>query len=185
MTRLDGDPPTRSSPFILLKGVFHVMLLNQLWGEHLIGGFPGVVRFWVPLPFDQILEFAPSAMEAMVSNGLDFILLFPIHYLRGRFRKVCSMFFCFAIRRQQAGMEDVMDGPGRRKLELISHWRNSLVDDERTMTFRGQLGGSIREFKVLCLQPDSVAHFVLVRRSLLQRPIERFFGLSSSLGGDF
>ena len=53
------------------------------------------------------------------------------------------------------------------------------------MTFRGQLGGLIREFKVLCLQPDSVAYFVLVHRSLLHSSIERFFGLSSSLGGDF
>ena len=82
-------------------------------------------------------------------------------------------------------MEDVMDGPGRRKLELIGHWRNSLIDHKGTMTFRGQLGGSIREFKVICLQPDPVAHFVLVRRSLLHSSIERFLGLSSSLGRDF
>ena len=168
-----------------MKGVSHVVLLDQLWGEHLIGELPGVVRFWIPLPLDQILEFAPLAVEAMVSNGLDFVLLFSIHYLRGRFRKVDAVFFCFAIRCQQASMEDVMDGPGRRELELISHWRNLLVDNEGTMTFRGQLGGSIREFKVPRLQPDSVAYFILVRRSLLHSSIERLFGLSSSLGGDF
>ena len=161
------------------------MLLNQFWGEHLVGEFPGVVRFWVPLPFDQVLEFAPSAMEAMVSNGLDFVLLFSIHYLGGRFRKVGPMFLRFAIRRQQAGVEDVMDGPGRGELELISHWRNSLVDNEGAMTFRGQLGGLIRELKVLRLQPDSVAYFILVCRSLLHSSIECFFGLPSSLGGDF
>ena len=105
-----------------MKGVLHVMLLDQFWGKHLIEGFPGVVCFWVILPLDQVLEPVPSAMEAMVSNGLDFILLFSIHYLRGRFRKVDPMFFCFAIRRQQASMEDVMDGPGRGELELISNW---------------------------------------------------------------
>ena len=82
-------------------------------------------------------------------------------------------------------MEDVMDGPGRRELELISHWRNSLVDNEGAVTFRGQLGGSIREFKVLRLQPDPVAYFVLVRRGLLYSSIERFLSLSSSLGGNF
>ena len=98
------------------------MLFNQLWGEYLTREFPGVVRVWVALPFDQILEFTPSAMEAMVSNGLDFILLLPIHYLGGRLCKVDPMFLCFAIRRQQTGMEDVMDGPGWRKLELISYW---------------------------------------------------------------
>ena len=134
-----------------MKGVFHVMPFDQLWSEHLIGGFPGVVRFWVPLPLDQVLEFAPLAMEAMVSNGLDFILFFSIHYLRGRFRKIDPLFLRFAIRCQQASMEDVMDSPGQRKLELISHWRNSLIDNEGAMTFRGQLGGSIREFEVLRL----------------------------------
>ena len=90
-------------------------------------------------------------MEAMVSNGLDFILLFSIHYLRGRFRKIDPMLLCFAIRSQETSMEDVMDGPGWRKLELISHWRNSLVDNEGAMTFRGQLGRPIREIKVFCL----------------------------------
>ena len=161
------------------------MPLDQLWSEHLIGELPGVVRFRIPFPFDQVLEFAPSTMEAMVSNSLDFVLLFSIHYLRRGFRKVDPMFLRFTIRRQQAGMEDVMDGPGRRKLELIGHWRNSLIDNEGAVTFRGQLGGSIREFKVLCLQPDPVAYFVLVRRSLLHSSIERLFGLPSSLGGDF
>ena len=95
------------------------MSFDQLQGEHLIGEFPGVVRFRIPLPLDQVLEFAPSAVEAMVSNGLDFILLFSIYYLRGRFRKVDPMFLCLTIRRQQASMEDVMDGPGRRELEQI------------------------------------------------------------------
>ena len=128
-----------------------MMPFDQLWGEHLIGEFPGVVRFWVSLPLNQVLEFAPSAMEAMVSNGLDFILLLSIYYLGGRFRKIDPMFLCFAIRCQQARMEDVMNGPGWRELELVSHWRNSLVDNEGAMTFRGQLRGSIREFKVLRL----------------------------------
>ena len=98
------------------------MLPDQFWGEHLIEGFPGVVRLWVIFPFDQVLEFAPSAMEAMVLNGLNFIFFFSIYYLRGRFHKVDPMFFRFAIRRQQAGMKDVMDSPGRGKLELISNW---------------------------------------------------------------
>ena len=51
--------------------------------------------------------------------------------------------------------------------------------------FRGQFGGSIGEFKVLCLQPDSVTYSVLVRRSLLHSLIERFFSLLPSLGGNF
>ena len=102
--------------------MLHMMLLNQLGGKHLIKGFSGVVRFRITLPLDQVLELTPSAMEAMVSDGLDFVLLFSVYYLRGRFRKVDPVFLRFTIRRQQAGMEDVVDGPSRGKLELISNW---------------------------------------------------------------
>ena len=127
------------------------MLPDQFWGEHPIEGFPGVVRFWVALPFYQVLELAPSTLEAMVSNSLDLILLFSVHYVRGRFHKIDPMLFCLAIRRQQASMEDVMDGPGWGELELISNGRDLLIDNEGAMTFGGQLGSSIREIKVLRL----------------------------------
>ena len=161
------------------------MLLNQFWGEHLVEGFPGVVCFWVALPFDQVLELVPSAMEAMVSNGLDFILLFSVHYVRGRFRKIDPMLLCLAIRRQQASVEDIMDGPGWGELELISNRRDSLVDNKGTMTSGGQLRSSIREIKVLRLQPDPVAYFVLVRRGLPDSSIECFFGLLPPSSSDF
>ena len=69
------------------------MLLNQFWGEHLIEGFPGVVCFWVALPLYQVLELVPSAIEVMVSNGLDLIFLFFVHYVRGRFHKIDPMLF--------------------------------------------------------------------------------------------
>ena len=42
------------------------MLPYQIWGKDLIMGLPGVVRIRVALPFDQIVEFAPSAMMMMV-----------------------------------------------------------------------------------------------------------------------
>jgi hypothetical protein len=32
------------------------------------------------------------------------------------------MLLCFAIRSQQTRMEDIMDRPGQRELELISDW---------------------------------------------------------------
>jgi hypothetical protein len=49
-----------------MKGVPHVMPLYQVRGKDLIMGFPGVVRVGIALPFDQVLEFAPSAMITMV-----------------------------------------------------------------------------------------------------------------------
>jgi len=42
------------------------MFLYQIWGEDLIKGLPGVIRIWIALPFDQVLEFALSAMITMV-----------------------------------------------------------------------------------------------------------------------
>ena len=73
-----------------------------------------------------------------------------------------------------------MDGPGGGKLELISDWRNSLIDHEGAMTFGGEFGRSIGEIKVLRFEPDSVPNLELVHRSLFYRPVERLFRLSSS-----
>ena len=61
----------------------------------------------------------------MVSNGLDLVLLLSVHYLRGRFREVDPMFFHFTIRCQQTSVEDVMDGPGRRELDVTGGGHNS------------------------------------------------------------
>jgi hypothetical protein len=42
------------------------MPFYQVWGEDLITGLPGVIRIWIALPLDQVLELAPSAMMTMV-----------------------------------------------------------------------------------------------------------------------
>ena len=75
-------------------------------------------------------------------------------------------------------MEDIMDGPGRRELELISDWRNSLIDNKGAMTFRGEFKHPIREVKVPCLQPDSIPNLELVHGGLFYRPVECLLGLS-------
>jgi hypothetical protein len=49
-----------------VKRVLHVVLPYQVWSEDLIMGLPGVVRIRIALPFDQILEFTPSAIMTMV-----------------------------------------------------------------------------------------------------------------------
>ena len=40
--RVDSDPPTRASPFIL-EGVMAMIQSNQRQSEHLIGIFPSVI----------------------------------------------------------------------------------------------------------------------------------------------
>jgi hypothetical protein len=46
------------------------------------GWFPGVVAFGISLPFDQILQLFPPTMTLVASDGLDFVLFFPIDKVR-------------------------------------------------------------------------------------------------------
>jgi hypothetical protein len=57
----------------------------------------------------------------MPQDGLDFILCLPFDHLWGRWIMIGSVFRSLAIRSQQGGVEDVMDGPGRGKAQLISN----------------------------------------------------------------
>ena len=45
-------------------------------------------------------------------------------------------------------MEDIMDGPGRGKLELIRHWGDLLSDDEGPMTLWSEFARLIRQGQV-------------------------------------
>ena len=50
----------------------------------------------------------------MIDDGLDLKFFFPINDVWGRSWKVVSILVSLPERRQEAGMEDVMNGPGRR-----------------------------------------------------------------------
>ena len=71
----------------------------------------------------------------MPQNVFHFEFFFSIHQLRGWSKVIGSLLFGLSIRGQQRGVEDVMDGPGRRELEFVRHWRDLLSDDERPMMF--------------------------------------------------
>ena len=80
-------------------------------GELIAVVFPGVIGLGVPLPLDQVLESSPFPKVAMVSDGLDFVFFFSIDDVWGRSREVGSVLFCFMIRGQKAGMENVVYCP--------------------------------------------------------------------------
>jgi hypothetical protein len=56
----------------------------------------------------------------MPHDGLDLIFCLTFDRLWGRWIVIGSMLRSFAIRSQQGGVEDVMDGPGRGETQLIS-----------------------------------------------------------------
>jgi hypothetical protein len=104
------------------------------------------------------LEFAPFAKEAMITDGFDFVFLLSVYDVRGWPREVDAVFGCFAIRSQQTRMEDIMNGPARRKVQPVGHGGYSFRDFEGSMTFGGEFERLIREIKVLPFKPDSVAN---------------------------
>ena len=82
----------RHRPYMLQR-VTLMIFLEQLRGLDVLDGFPGVVALGVPLPLDQVLELSPSAVTAMVSNRLDFVLLSIIDKVRWGSREVLSILF--------------------------------------------------------------------------------------------
>ena len=113
MEGADRDLTLRSFPFIL-EGVTLMIFLDQLRGKHVSLVFPGVVSRGISLPLDEVLKVSSLPEVAMIDDGLDFILLFSVNDVWGRTREVVSILPSFLERCQEPGVEDVMDGPGRR-----------------------------------------------------------------------
>ena len=77
-------------------------------------------------------------------------------------------------------MEDVVDGPGRRKLEPIRHRGNLLGDHKRTVTFGGELGRLIVQFQVFGAEPNLISDLVLFWGWCLGGGIKGFLGAPSA-----
>ena len=112
MKGTDGDWTSRSLPFIL-EGMTLVIFSDQLRSKYILLIFPGTVSRGISLPLDKILKVSSLTQMAMINDGFNFILFFPINDVRGRARKVVSVLVGLFERRQEPGVEDVMDGPGR------------------------------------------------------------------------
>ena len=80
-------------------------------GEYIAVVFPGIVGLGVALPLDQVLESPPFPEVAMIPDGLDLIFFFPVDDVWGRSREVGSVLFRFFVRRQKAGVENVVYCP--------------------------------------------------------------------------
>ena|SRR5258707_9240050 len=85
-------------PFIV-EGMLSAIGFNELWGVDLISWFPSVIGFWVPLPFDQVLEGSRPPMMSVINDLLDLVFFFPFDKVWGWSRVVWSMGRHLAIRR--------------------------------------------------------------------------------------
>ena len=89
-----------------------MVFLDQLRSEYISLVFPGVVSRGIPFPLDEILQISSSPEVAMIDDGLDLEFFFSINDVWGRPREVVPILVSFSKRRQETGMEDVMNGPG-------------------------------------------------------------------------
>jgi hypothetical protein len=79
---------------------------------HLVCWFPRVVCVRISLPFEEILQGFGSSVEAVINNGLDFVLVFALDQLGGWLDVVGAVLWGFAIWCEKTGMEHVVDFPG-------------------------------------------------------------------------
>ena len=84
----------------------------------LISIFPGIVTFWVSLPFDQILQGLAPPPGPVGMYLLHFIFLFSFNQIWGRSGEVWSMCLCFGVGCDQTSVEDWMDAPLGQEFEL-------------------------------------------------------------------
>ncbi len=73
--------------------------LSEERGVDLVSGFPGVVCFWVPFPFDKVLKGSSPSSVLMIGDFLHFVFFFTFDKVRRRPRVVWSVCVGFAIGR--------------------------------------------------------------------------------------
>src|SRR5260221_3218834 len=76
-----------------------VIGFNDLWSVNLVSWFPGVVRFRIPFPFNEILESSSLASIPMIDHFLDFVFFFTFDKVRRWPGVVRSMRVSFADRK--------------------------------------------------------------------------------------
>jgi hypothetical protein len=79
---------------------------------YLVGWFPRVVCVWVSLPLEEVLQGLCLPVETVINDGLDFILVFTLDQFGGWFDVIGAVLWGFAIRREEAGVEHIVDLPG-------------------------------------------------------------------------
>ena len=93
--------------------------LDQCGCVYLVSCFPCVVRIWIPFPLDKILKLSFTSKVAVINDGFDFVFFGIFDKVRRWSCVINPVFYGFTIRGQEGCVEDVMNGPGCRELQLI------------------------------------------------------------------
>jgi len=59
-----------------------VIGFSELWSVNLVSWLPGVVRFWIPFPFDEVLEGSSPASISVIDDFLHLVFFFPFDKVR-------------------------------------------------------------------------------------------------------
>ena len=88
-----------------------MVFLYQIIRVYVLGGFPRIIRRWIALPFDQILQPALTPVMSVIDNGLDLVFLFTLNQVRWWTHEVGSVGSGLLIGQEEGGVEYVMDAP--------------------------------------------------------------------------
>ena len=86
---------------------------------YVVSCFPCVVCIGVSFPLDKILKLSFTSEVTVINDGFNFVFFGVFDKVRRWPRVVGSVLCGFTIRGQEGCMEDVMNGPGCRELQLI------------------------------------------------------------------
>jgi hypothetical protein len=82
---------------LYVEGVWLMIGSNEIWGMNLVSGFPCVVHFRIPLPFDEILKCSGPAGAPVVDDTLHLVFLLPFQKVRWKPRVIRPMFWTLVI----------------------------------------------------------------------------------------
>jgi hypothetical protein len=82
-----------------------------------------VFRIRIALPFDEVLQLAPSSEMPRGHDLLHFVFFFPVDKVRWGLIVVGAVKPCLAIRGQEVYMEHGVQLPLHRETEFIGDWR--------------------------------------------------------------
>ena len=97
--------------------------------------FPRVVSIGVSLPLYKVLKITVFPKVLVIDDGLNFKLLFFINDVWGWSQEVVTILGSLLEWRQEAGMKDVMDGPGWGQFQSGCNIRDHAADVKGAVAF--------------------------------------------------